>query len=101
MEIKTITKRLDYSGDFDKVVNAALADGWTLTKREVLQPPAQPNDGTRLCTMLYAELEKRDEETDKTKGANNYKCATCGHLDDCSGYCDSCTKGRKWEAPHA
>lgn len=57
MEIKTIRKQLDYVEDFDKEVNAALADGWKLTKREVLVPPTDDK-----YIMAYAELEKRDEK---------------------------------------
>lgn len=59
MEIKTITYRLNCVEGFDHEVNKAIADGWTLVKREVLQPPAQPNEGkTYFHVMLYAELEK-------------------------------------------
>ena len=58
MEIKTIRKQLDYVEDFDKEVNAAMADGWKLTKREVLVPPTDDKH-----IMVYAELEKPDEKT--------------------------------------
>lgn len=93
MKIKTIVCRMDAAEVFDERVNAALAEGWTLTRRRVLRPLAQPHDGTRNITMLYAELEKHDDE----KGENPCKCATCRHFDDCSGYCDECHKGNKWE----
>ena len=59
MKIKTIRWRLDAAEQFDEEVNAALAEGWHLTKREVL-------DGRQLSTdaylhrMLYAELVKLD-----------------------------------------
>lgn len=57
MEIKTIKRQLDASEEFDKVVNQALAEGWTLIKRDVLAP----YEGTTRTyyRMLYAELEKR------------------------------------------
>lgn len=62
LEIKTITDRLDNSGKFDAAVNRALADGWELVERRVLQPLAQPNNSsTYTNTMLYAELEKGRE----------------------------------------
>lgn len=92
MKIKTIVRQLGDAANFDKDVNAALADGWVLTKRDVLQLQSQPNDGCHyLHTMLYAELEKRDE------AEINHRCATCGHFDDVSGYCDNCRQGNKWE----
>lgn len=94
MKIKTITKQLGNANDFDNEVNAALADGWVLTKRDVLQPQSQPNDGCHyIHTMLYAELEKRDEET--------RQCRDCTHFEDCSGYCTDCHNGSKWVAAHA
>lgn len=57
-QIKTIKYRLDNAEGFDKEVNEALAEGWTLTARKVLLPPSQPNTSTYLNFMLYAELEK-------------------------------------------
>jgi hypothetical protein len=59
-QIKTITKRLDNASEFDREVNAALAEGWTLAERKVLLMQAQPND-TYMHNMLYAELEKFTE----------------------------------------
>lgn len=61
MEIKTIKNRLNNAADFDRDVNAAMADGWRLTRREVLMFPAQPHTGsTYFNPMLYAELVKLD-----------------------------------------
>ena len=57
LQIKTILNRLDYSISFDKEVNAALRDGWTLKKRTVLQPIGQ-SESVYAPMMLYAELEK-------------------------------------------
>ncbi len=58
-QIKTIQSRMDtleHVEEFDKEVNKALTEGWTLTKREVLKPY---EGETMLCfRMLYAELEK-------------------------------------------
>lgn len=67
MKIKTITDRLDNAENFDKKVNAALADGWIIVKREVLQPPSQPSTGgVYFNTMLYAELEKAETKSEDT-----------------------------------
>lgn len=55
MEIKTIVIRLDNAETFDKEVNNALADGWELLRRDVLQPLAQ-SDERYTYIMLYAEL---------------------------------------------
>ena len=57
MQIKTIKNRLDNNEDFDIEVNKALSEGYILTKRAVLTPN-QPNSGTYMHTMLYAELVK-------------------------------------------
>lgn len=59
-QIKTIKNRLDNAEDFDNDVNAALAEGWTLTRREVIRPNAHPVGETSF-TMLYAELEREVE----------------------------------------
>lgn len=53
MKIKTIKYRLDFAEIFDNEVNAALADGWTLTRRYISTPNRQ--DGYR---MLIAEMVK-------------------------------------------
>ena len=60
MEIKTIKNRFDNAAAFDAEVNAALADGWRLTRRDVVLP-VQPHTGSNYFhTMLYAELVKLD-----------------------------------------
>lgn len=61
MEIKTIYISASSSGEkvFDDCANEALQEGWKLIKREILQPPAQPNTGcVYFDNMLYAELER-------------------------------------------
>ena len=62
-QIKTIVNRLDNHEDFDEEVNRALSDGWSLIERRVIVPKAQ---ATNYYTyhMLYAELEKGDDETE-------------------------------------
>lgn len=75
-QIKTIKARLDGAEGFDKEVNEALAEGWTLTSRKVLMPPSQPVTGsTYFNTMLYAELEK-ETITDAERC-----CENCKHFD--------------------
>lgn len=62
-QIKTIVNRMDSYEDFDKEVNSALSDGWSLIERRVIVPEAQsPNRYT--YHVLYAELEKGDDETE-------------------------------------
>ena len=59
MKIKTITGRVNYPADFDRVVNEAQEEGWRLVKREVLPgTPGNPNSPR----LLYAELVQLDPE---------------------------------------
>ena len=61
MQIKTIKNRIDNNNSFDREVNEALAEGWILTKRYILE-------GKNLggCTyshsMLIAEMVKEDPD---------------------------------------
>lgn len=61
MKIKTIFKPLDngFDDDFDTEVNAALAEGWQLVKREVL-PGHSYNPTNWAKRILYAELVMPD-----------------------------------------
>jgi hypothetical protein len=74
-QIKTIKYHLDYAEGFDKAVNEALCEGWSLTSRKVLLPPSQPNSGIYFNFMLYAELEK-EIITDAERC-----CENCKHFD--------------------
>ncbi len=56
-QIKTIRDRLNNCENFDRLVNEALANGWRLTRREILIPAAQVS-GQYTYIMLYAELER-------------------------------------------
>lgn len=90
LEIKTIIYRADDMEDFDKEVNGALADGWELTKRELLPPCEGP---TRYWErVLYAELERMTEEEEDEEPEDDvaewvvsrnpsapYRCNKCGH----------------------
>ncbi|MBR3124529.1 MAG: hypothetical protein IKF42_03750 [Mogibacterium sp.] len=57
MEIETIYMRAEYTSRFDDSVNACISKGWKLTRREILK-----SNTPELCSMLYAELVKEDEE---------------------------------------
>lgn len=58
MQIKTIRYRLDNAEKFDEAVNKALSEGWSLTKRYLLD---SRNLGTPYSyTMLIAEMVKDD-----------------------------------------
>ena len=93
LQIKTIRNRLDNAKSFDKEVNTALAIGWTLTRREVLQPMAQ-SENTTTHIMLYAELE-RVIITEDERCCDNCKYG----LQDGGEPCDSCDEETwdKWE----
>lgn len=87
VEIKTILQQLGNYGDFDKVVNTALAEGWKLVRRDVI---TQSSDSYE--PMLYAELERvieteeEDEEPEddgtaewvvSRDPAHPYRCNKC------------------------
>lgn len=93
-QIKTIKYRLDNAEDFDKEVNVALAEGWTLTARKVLLPPSQPNTSNYFNFMVYAELEK-EIITDAERC-----CENCKHFDTSANMepCLSCSdSASNWE----
>lgn len=79
LQIKTIYDK--YSDDFDRRVNAALADGWTLTRRAC--------DGSGFLAELEKEIITEAEET----------CDNCKHRDIHPEYepCNNCLNGEKWE----
>ena len=87
-QIKTI-RRMG-SEDFDNEVNAALAEGWELMKRETLLI------GTERSLLHCAEMEREII----TKAEQS--CENCKHRDDppSSHHCIDCdTKSNwKWEA---
>lgn len=85
LEIKTITENTAYG--FDTAVNAAIADGWDLVRRECFIT------GADRATTFYAELERivdDPEEDDETLGLKGYwevtrnprepyRCSACLH----------------------
>lgn len=98
-QIKTIyedltnPKALD---NFDNEVNQALAEGWTLTKRDVLKP--YESETTCWHRILYAELEKEIITEDERD------CSNCRYrdVDEYAHPCIECdpdgTGVDKWEA---
>lgn len=65
LQIKTIIYDFSQDSAFDNKVNEALAEGWELKRRDLV--PRQSG------FILYAELEKDDEEED------DRLCETCAH----------------------
>lgn len=61
MKIKTIVTNMDNVEQFDAQVNELLAEGWHLTKREVL-PGMNYNANNWARRALYAELVQLDPE---------------------------------------
>lgn len=89
IQIKTIAQDLSRSEKFDKEVNEAIADGWTLAKRERVSTPSGCED------YLYAELVKEII----TEAERN--CDNCRHFDNDADAepCASCSStASNWEA---
>lgn len=75
-QIKTIMKASEDWELFDEAVNAAIAAGWTLVKRDVLKPYEAR---TRLYVRtLYAELERETVE-EKQSEPKERICRNCAH----------------------
>lgn len=106
LEIKTVKNWLDSSDDFDKEVNAALAEGWELTRRDIIIPQT-----ANKYTMLYAELERYTAESEEEEPEDDglarwvfsrrnplepYHCSFCGHPADPSkalpSLCPNCQR---------
>lgn len=98
LEIKTLIHKACDPGTFDDAVNAALAEGWELVRRDVLPETEswQPH--------LYAELERgrtTEEGEDNTAqwetvsriSDKPYRCSKCGHrvgAGELTGKCPAC-----------
>lgn len=101
LQIKTIGNDFQKSDVFDKEVNDAIAEGWELVKRELVDSPKYGD------LVLYAELEKEDEaETVEAPEpwrltrdpALPYRCPHCGYKTDLpGGQCPSCESYITWE----
>lgn len=85
MKIKTILTNTDHPEQFDDQVNALLAEGWVLAKREVLQG-MNYNANNWARRALYAELVMLDpvepEELDP-EDAIAALAKTCREAEDC------------------
>lgn len=101
-QIKTVYKdinpRLSPAGavqEFDDEVNAALAEGWTLAKRGVLDPHVgEIYDYNR---TLYAELEREVAEEDQGED-DPHRCFNCKYGYTVGGPCNDCDMDYdKWE----
>lgn len=93
LQIKTIVDRLEDADQFDNEVNAAIAEGWMLKKREVLLPRSQSESLTARIA-LYAELE-RVVITEAERGCDNCRYCDC---DATLEPCANCSENAdKWE----
>lgn len=92
-QIKTIVSTIDNHETFDKEVNDAIAGGWTLVKREVINPNNQPHFDTYFNIALYAELEREIE-----RDCENCKHHGKGCDDEPCAHCDAFKNFDKWEA---
>lgn len=102
MKIKTIAAR--YTSDFDAEVNAALAEGWKLKRRDFI-PPFE-GETSRMSLLFYAELEldADGEEEDKAEAIEHHGCWDCRHYpaEPKKRPCDNCMTAEEqpteWEA---
>ncbi len=94
-QIKTIRHPLKAAATFDEEVNAALLEGWQLTKREVLGPMPTSDPLINTYVMLYAELEREKELVPE----GDRRCCNCKHLRDVSSTapCRGCMNYDMWE----
>lgn len=91
MQIKTIWSRIDSYESFDARVNKALADGWTLVKREVL-PGESYNENNWGCRLLYAELVKGEAAPPGAMPQVDNVFHAAGIVKACCDSHDGCTK---------
>lgn len=58
-QIKTVTAPIERAEWFDSAVNALIADGWVISKRDILNVPGMLSESFNVpvVQMLYAELE--------------------------------------------
>lgn len=93
-QIKTININAEKGTEvFDERVNTAIADGWTLTKRDVL-PPCNCGS-TYFNRMLYAELEKEIIPEDERSCSNCLYHDIPGTAEPCVA-CNPGTKRQNW-----
>nr|DAP38598.1 MAG TPA: protein of unknown function (DUF1737) [Caudoviricetes sp.] len=58
-KIKTVTAPIERAEWFDKAINDLIADGWVISKRDILNVPGLLTESFNapVVQMLYAELE--------------------------------------------
>lgn len=58
-QIKTVTAPIERAEWFDNAVNDFIRDGWTISKRDILNVPGVLSESFNapVVQMLYAELE--------------------------------------------
>lgn len=63
-QIKTVLKPYERLNEFDKEVNALLADGWNIRKREIQKVSGEISEAfsAPAVYVLYAELERVIED---------------------------------------
>lgn len=63
-QIKTVLKPYERLNEFDKEVNALLADGWNIRKREIQKVSGEISEAFAVPAVyvLYAELERIIED---------------------------------------
>lgn len=115
MKIKTIKNRLDNATNFDKEVNAAIAEGYQLVQRDVI-PGFRLDGGNYLHNMLFAQLVLPDpvpepEQGDPVealrcirdfcKAMPVEKCLTpaCPLHDWCHYFTEDCVSPMDWKIP--
>lgn len=61
MKIRTVLRAVYNLAEFDAEINALLADGWTLKRRELIGVEGEPSDAYNVTIVkaLYAELERQ------------------------------------------
>ena len=64
MEIRSVLMTVYRLNDFDAEVNAILADGWRLVKRELVRVEGEPSEAYNvpIVKALYAELERSGQQ---------------------------------------
>ena len=64
MEIRSVLMAVYRINEFDAEVNALLADGWRLVKRELVRVEGEPSEAYNVPVVkaLYAELERSGQQ---------------------------------------
>lgn len=83
LQIKTIYDK--YSDDFDRRVNEALADGWTLTRRSC-------DDSAFLAEMEKVVITEAEKTCDNCK-----HCDAHPEYEPCASCSEDCDKWEAWE----